>query len=34
VELRQLELNQLKVTGCAVGRLLCRSQIWVRVESE
>lgn len=33
-ELRQLGLDQLKVTGCAVGRLLCKSQVWTRTEAE
>ena len=29
-ELRLIGLDQLKVTGCAVGRLICKSQIWTR----
>ena len=33
-ELRQLGLDQLKVTGCAVGRLVCKSQVWTRTEAE
>jgi uncharacterized protein (DUF2147 family) len=33
-ELRQLERGQLKVSGCAVGRLLCKSQIWTRTEAQ
>lgn len=33
-DIRQLKINQLKVTGCAVGRLICRSQIWTRIEAE
>ena len=32
-ELRQLARGQLKVTGCAVGRLLCKSQVWTRTEA-
>jgi len=31
-ELRLLDAGQLKVTGCAVGRMLCKSQLWTRVE--
>ena len=33
-ELRQLGSDQLKVTGCAVGRLVCKSQVWTRTEAE
>ena len=33
-ELRLLGLDQLKVTGCLVGRVGCKSQIWTRVVSE
>lgn len=33
-ELRLLGLDQLKVTGCAVGRVICKSQIWTRVKTE
>jgi uncharacterized protein (DUF2147 family) len=33
-ELRQLGLDQLKVTGCAVGRLVCKSQVWTRSKTE
>jgi uncharacterized protein (DUF2147 family) len=29
-DIRQVGINQLKVTGCAVGRLMCKSQIWTR----
>jgi uncharacterized protein (DUF2147 family) len=29
-ELRMIAPDQLKVTGCAVGRVVCKSQIWVR----
>lgn len=32
-KLRQLASDQLKVTGCAVGRLLCKSQVWTRTEA-
>ena len=30
-EIEQLDDNRLRVRGCAVGRILCRSQIWSRV---
>jgi uncharacterized protein (DUF2147 family) len=33
-ELRLLGLDQLKVTGCAVGRVVCKSQIWTRTAAE
>ena len=33
-ELLQLGNNQLKVIGCAVGRLVCKSQVWTRTETE
>lgn len=33
-ELLQLGTNQLKVIGCAVGRLVCKSQVWTRTETE
>lgn len=33
-EVRQLGPDQIKVTGCAVGRLLCKSQVWTRTEAE
>jgi uncharacterized protein (DUF2147 family) len=29
-ELRLIAPGQLKVTGCAVGRVVCKSQIWLR----
>ena len=32
-EVRQLGPNQVKVTGCAVGRLVCKSQVWTRMEA-
>ena len=31
-ELRMLGDGQLKVTGCAVGRMLCKSQVWTRAD--
>ncbi len=31
-ELRLIGTSTLKVTGCAVGRLLCKSQLWARVD--
>ena len=33
-EFRMIGSDQLKVTGCAVGRLLCKSQLWTRVAGE
>ena len=33
-DIRQLGVNQLKVTGCAVGRLICKSQVWTRTQAE
>lgn len=33
-ELRLVGSDQLKVTGCAVGRMLCKSQLWTRVVAE
>ena len=33
-EVRQLGPGQVKVTGCAVGRLVCKSQVWTRTEAE
>ena len=30
VELRQTGPDQIRVTGCAVGRILCKSQVWIR----
>ncbi len=32
-ELRQLGPNQVKVTGCAIGRLVCKSEVWTRTEA-
>jgi len=31
-ELRLLSESQLKVTGCMVGRMICKSQVWTRAE--
>ena len=31
-ELRMLSGGQLKVTGCAVGRVICKSQLWTRAD--
>ena len=31
-ELRQLDANRLQVRGCAVGGLICKSQVWTRAE--
>ena len=31
-ELRMLGAGQLKVTGCAVGRMICKSQSWTRAD--
>lgn len=31
-ELYLLGPGQLKVTGCAVGRMLCKSQMWTRAD--
>jgi len=31
-ELRMLGASQLKVTGCMVGRMICKSQLWTRVD--
>ena len=31
-ELRMLGNGQLKVTGCAVGRMICKSQLWTRAD--
>lgn len=29
-EIRLLGADRLKVTGCAIGRMLCKSQLWTR----
>lgn len=31
-ELRLIGANQLKVTGCMVGRMVCKSQMWTRAD--
>ncbi len=31
-ELRLLGPGQLKVTGCMVGRMICKSQLWTRAD--
>jgi len=31
-ELVQLDADRIRVRGCAVGRLLCKSQVWRRLE--
>jgi uncharacterized protein (DUF2147 family) len=31
-ELSLVGAGQLKVTGCAVGRMLCKSQLWTRAD--
>ena len=31
-ELALVGSNQLKVTGCMVGRMICKSQMWARAE--
>ena len=31
-ELRLIGPNQLKVTGCMVGRMICKSQYWTRAD--
>jgi uncharacterized protein (DUF2147 family) len=33
-KLRLLGLDQLKVTGCAAGRIICKSQVWTRATAE
>ena len=33
-ELRLLGPDRVKVTGCVIGRLVCKSQVWTRVEGE
>lgn len=32
-ELRQIDANRLQVRGCAVGGLICKSQVWSRTEA-
>ncbi len=31
-ELLLVGADQLKVTGCAVGRIICKSQLWTRTD--
>ncbi len=31
-ELKLIGPNQLKVTGCMVGRMICKSQLWARAD--
>ncbi len=31
-ELRLIGAGQLKVTGCMVGRMICKSQLWTRAD--
>lgn len=33
-EVRQVGPDQVKVTGCAAGRLVCKSQVWTRSQAE
>jgi len=33
-ELKLLGLDQLKVSGCLIGRLACKSQLWTRIEAQ
>jgi uncharacterized protein (DUF2147 family) len=33
-EVRQLGPDQVKVKGCAAGRLVCKSQVWTRSQAE
>lgn len=33
-ELRLLGPDQVKVTGCAIGRILCKSEVWTRTEAQ
>ena len=33
-EIRRIGDSQLKVTGCAIAGLVCKSQLWTRVEVE
>lgn len=33
-EIRQLGQDQVKVTRCAIGRLVCKSQVWTRTKAE
>ena len=33
-EIRLLAADQLKVTGCTIGRILCKSQLWTRTDPQ
>ena len=33
-ELKLLGLDQLKVSGCLIGRVACKSQVWTRLEAQ
>ena len=33
-ELRRLAPDRVKITGCVIGGLVCKSQVWTRVERE
>jgi len=33
-ELRLIGFDRLKVTGCTAGKLLCRSQLWIRTSPQ
>jgi len=33
-ELKLLGFDQLKVSGCLIGRVACKSQVWTRVEAQ
>lgn len=33
-ELRQVGPDQVKIIGCAIGRLVCKSEVWTRTEAE
>lgn len=32
-EIIQLTSDQLRIKGCAIGRMICKSQAWTRVEA-
>jgi len=31
-EIVKLDSDRLRVRGCAVGRILCKSQIWTKID--
>jgi uncharacterized protein (DUF2147 family) len=33
-ELRPLGPDQVKVTGCAIGRMFCKSEVWTRTDAQ